>query len=291
DIRVFSTSEELAGMLADLTRRQRHTVLRMGVVQMAIMPFEEAKLLFERLGGISFCDASDLFNRVRWRKSSEELKLITATANIIDKAFERLLEAVRPGVDEGQVIGEAMKVMAQCNVEDTIILTAKGPAFCGYLARPSPYKFSPGDKYIVSIEAAGPAGYWSQMVRVIMLGPADDAYSELIRIAEEVLKVGIECLVPNKTIADVASSMMVKAKERGVEIAPWMGHGMGLDLGEGVDVIPNNRLTLTEGMVITLHPHIWFPGTEKGVTIGDTFAVTSSGPQKLSSTKLQAFLV
>jgi Xaa-Pro aminopeptidase len=44
-------------------------------------------------------------------------------------------------------------------------------------------------------------------------------------------------------------------------------------------------------MVITLHPHVQLPKGEKGITLGDTFAVTSKGAESLSSVEIEVYTV
>ena len=91
-----------------------------------------------------------------------------------------LLDILRPGIDEREVMAEINKLLTLKGVEDTLILTSKGRSFPCFIAPPGPYIFKDGDHYVFSIEISGPGGYWSQIVRPLCLGKASSQYERII---------------------------------------------------------------------------------------------------------------
>jgi Xaa-Pro aminopeptidase len=291
DIRSSQKSWGILGELISAVKNLNLEKSKIGIVNMNTMPYNDLKLLSEELSTITFCDATEFFDQVRWSKSEEELELLRETAKILDGAFLKILDILKAGVDEREVVGEVVKHLVRNGVDEMIILSAKGPSFSGHLGRPEHHRFSPGEHYIFSVEAQGPSGYWSQMVRFISFGPCDEEYRDLFLAAKEVLREGVETLLPGVRIRDVVKKMVHAAHQRGLKIGEWIGHGMGVDLGDNLDVVITNENEITEGMVITLHPHVQLPKSEKGITLGDTFAVTSKGAESLSSVEIEVYTV
>ncbi|MFC1968290.1 M24 family metallopeptidase [Chloroflexota bacterium] len=63
------------------------------------------------------------------------------------------------------------------------------------------------------------------------------------------------------------------------------GHGMGLAMAEGLDLMPNERSVLQAGYYVMVHPHVFQPKTGNAAIIGDAFLVTETGCQKLTKAK------
>ena len=175
-------------------------------------------------------------------------------------------------------------LLARKGVEDILILSAKGRSFPCFLTPPGAYVFEEGDHYVFSIEISGPSGYWSQIVRPMCLGRPAAGYQRLFEAGRLALEAGAACLVPGAHAGDVARAVADEVRKAGMETGLWCGHGMGMDLGDGVGLSEDNPLELREGAVITIHPHVMLPDREEGLLMGDTFVVRKGGGQNLSRT-------
>ncbi len=286
-IKDIRCSADTAGMIhevADKIRADRNENATIGVVGLNGAPHQDIELLKRELPGAHFADASGLLNDIRAVKSPEEIAMIKATTEIADICYELLSEILRVGKDEREVMAEVNKLLTLKGVEDTLILTSKGRSFPCFIAPPGPYTFKDGDHYVFSIEIAGPGGYWSQIVRPFCLGKPSSQYDRLFEVGKQALDAGVSSLLPGKRIGDIARIINSKARDAGFRTGVWSGHGMGMDLGDGIGIFEDSTLELKDGMVITIHPHIMSQDGKEGLLLGDTYVVHENGAQNLSRT-------
>jgi Xaa-Pro dipeptidase len=285
DIRSGGETEGLMREVAKVVKSAGLEKETIGIVNlMTSMPYYDFQLLTKELPAAVFKDSTELLYAVRAVKSPNEIEMIRETTDIADSCYERLLEIIQPGVDEREIMAEINKLLTLRGVEDTLILTAKGPSFPCFIAQPGPYIFKKGDHYVFSVELSGPNGYWSQIVRPLCLGTPADLYRRIFAVGKKALDRGAATLVPGKRVSEVVHVVSEEVHKEGLKTGIWCGHGMGIDLGDGLGLFEDNQLELKEGMVITVHPHVMSPDGKKGLLLGDTFVVRHGGGQNLSRT-------
>jgi Xaa-Pro aminopeptidase len=278
--------EDMGGMVFAVAKAIKMSKLEneaIGVVGLKnAIPFSDYQLLTRELPNARFKDATELLDKIRMIKSPEEIDMIHQTADIADRCYETVLDVLRVGKDEMEVMAEVYKVLGGRGVEDILILTAKGPYFPGFINHPGPYTFKEGDSYVFSIEIAGPSGYWTQIVRPLCLGKTTSRHERMFKAAKAALEEGISYLVPGKRIGELVRAVVGKVEKEGFRTGIWCGHGMGLDVGESPGLFPDSDVQLKEGMCITIHPHVMSIDGKEGIFLGDTFVVEKNGPKKLS---------
>jgi Xaa-Pro aminopeptidase len=278
---------DTAGMIREIVakiRQDGNENAAIGIVGLNNMPYEDYELLKKGLPQARFSEASELLNSIRAVKSDEEIEMVRETTEIADASYELLIDILRPGVDELQAIAEVNRFLTLRGVEDTLILTSKGRSFPCFIAPPGPYIFKEGDHYVFSIEIAGPGGYWSQIVRPFCLGRPSSGYEKLFDVGKRALDAGVSSLMAGAKIGDVARIISSEARNAGFKTGVWSGHGMGMDLGDGIGIFEDSTLELKEGMIITVHPHILTEDGKEGLLLGDTFVIGQNGARNLSRT-------
>jgi Xaa-Pro dipeptidase len=287
-IRDVRSSGETEGMIREVAEKIKRYGLEKGTIGivglLSSVPHYDYELLKKELPQASFTDSTELLNEIRAVKSLEEVEMIRETTDIADTCYELLLEIMRAGIDEREVMAEINKLLTLKGVEDTLILTSKGRSFPCFISPPGQYVFQDGDHYVFSIEISGPSGYWSQIVRPLCLGKPSSSYARMFEAGEKALKKGVTGLVPGKRVGDVVRIVYDEIKKAGFKSGLWCGHGMGMDLGDGLGLFENNQTELKAGMIITIHPHILSLDDKEGLLFGDTFVVGNEGGQNLSRT-------
>jgi Xaa-Pro dipeptidase len=283
-------SSEAAGMIGEVAQKVKSVCrddARVGIVGLNGIPYQDFELLKKELPRTYFTDASKLLNDIRAVKSSEEIEKIKATTEIADDCYKMLLGILHSGSDELEFMAEVNKLLTLKGVEDTLILTSKGRSFPCFIAPPGPYIFKDGDHYVFSIEISGPGGYWSQIVRPICLGAPSPVYEQLFKTGKQAIEAGVSGLLPGRQIGEIARIISSEAKNAGFKTGVWSGHGMGMDLGDGIGIFEDSTLELKDGMIITIHPHIMTRDGKEGLLLGDTYLVRENGAQNLSRTQYE----
>lgn len=285
-VRDVRSGGDTEGMIREIASRLRASGVQKGVVGitglLGSFPHYDYELLRAALPEATFVDGTPLFDRVRMAKSPEEIEKIRATTELCDRCYELVLEILRPGIDEREIMGEVHRLLAREGAEDLLILTAKGRSFPGFITPPSSYEFKNGDLYVFSVEISGPTGYWSQIVRPMSLGEPDPGYRRLFEAGKKALEVGASLLRPGGVVGDVARAVADEVRSAGFKTGLWCGHAMGIDLGDGVGLSEENPARLQDNSVITIHPHVMSLDGEQGLLIGDTFVVGEDGGRNLS---------
>jgi len=146
----------------------------------------------------------------------------------------------------------------------------------------------PGEPIIVDY-AATYEGYISDQTRIFSIGPLGDKFlraQDAVRRIQDRLAAEAR---PGMLTGELYALALKIADEAGFsatfmghpEPAPFVGHGVGLELDDWPVIAKGGREPLREGMVIALEPKIVFPG--EGVAgIENTFVVTETGLKKLN---------
>lgn len=228
-----------------------------------------------------FVDITARLTELRAPKSEYELELIRAASQIAVGSFEWGAQAHPPrghgtgdrGGRRRAFCGPAARRTVWCSS------ARKNPTRLSRAPRTS--RSGPNEVFVYSCEMAGPGGYWTQMVRPIFLerGCAPEAYEVL-----QVIPGGAGSRrgggAAGNRICDVDEAIAQVVKKRGCHAGVWSGHGMGADLGDGIDIGAPNKMELKPNMILTLHPSV--VGRSDGLLYGNTYAVTETGVQNLT---------
>ncbi|MEJ2520948.1 MAG: M24 family metallopeptidase, partial [Desulfuromonadales bacterium] len=127
------------------------------------------------------------------------------------------------------------------------------------------------------------AGYHSDETITLAIG---DVPSGLRRIYDTVLEAHDRALAavrPGLLLKDLdaVARDYISAQGYGAFFGHGLGHGVGLEVHEAPVVSPRSQQIAAEGMVLTIEPGIYVPGTG-GVRIEDMVLVTANGGRVLT---------
>lgn len=288
---------------ADETRLVEHLVLdalaaakahlgdnsatRIGVVGNDLFGRTTGELQAEA-GSLELVDLNVAFAGIRRPLAAIDAPFYELNGEIVDAVMEVVLNGLRAGVRENELYAMSQAVLSARGCEDALILI--GSQSKHNLPIPSARVLRDGDVVRFSVEPCGPGGYWAQVARTICIGQPSDEVAEVHDVVMAGLTRGLEVLRPGVAVREAALEIR-RSLEKAQSILPEVviGHGVGLNLAEAPRVTEKSTETLSEGMVLTIHPGAY--RKQFGVFIGETVRVTATGAVPITKTPLKLFTV
>ncbi|WP_322801020.1 Xaa-Pro peptidase family protein [Thermoflexus sp.] len=251
-------------------------------------------LLGEVFPNATLKGADDLLARSRAVKTSYEIERIRLANEVAALGLARLKELALPGQTEAQV-GAAIEAEIRARgagyrgarlVRASAEVSA-GPegSYRGYLLVPSTSRvIQEGDLVMVEL-ATVVDGYWSDLTRVVVAGDPNPRQREVYNLVQQAQQAAIQAMRPGvpAEAVDAAARRVLEEAGYGAYFNHITGHGVGYRYHEFIPFLaPGVQTSLEAGMVCTVEPGVYIPGFG-GIRIEDNVAVTSEGPQILST--------
>ena len=235
--------------------------------------------------GVTLCSDQGIVAGLRALKSPAEISKITASCAIAGRAFARVPEIAGAGVALSQVFRDFQRLCLEEGA-DWVPYLAGGVGRLGYDDVISPATDEPlaqGDVLMLDTGLIRD-GYFCDFDRNYVVGAPDplaaDGYACLLAACD----AGRAAARVGARAADVFHAMnAVIAQGPGVAGTDpgRLGHGLGMQLTEGLSLIPSDQTRLAAGMVITLEPGITLPGG--GYLVHeDNFVIDPQGARQIS---------
>jgi Xaa-Pro aminopeptidase len=257
------------------------------------MTLPQLRAYQELLPGAELVDGETLMQKARLIKTRDEVSLLHEASAIADAVTQAAIDAVRPGVRECEVAGEAMRVLFKLGGEFAHLAS---PFVASGERMSPPTRFATdklirdGDLVFIDIGACW-NGYFGDVGRAVICGEPSAEQTLIYTTVYEALHAGIETMYPGNTNEDVARAIRDQAAKRGLEdhfINLFIGHGIGISPNEppyiGEQTPGAEEVILEPGMVFAVEPLIWVPGVRGGggVRLEETVLVTDEGALVLS---------
>lgn len=229
--------------------------------------------------------AQPLTQYIRSRKTDEEIALIQRAHEMTLEVHRAAASILREGITTGEVVSfidQAHRMVGADNGSYfCIVLFGVATSFPHGVKDPQVLKA--GDWVLVDTGCLLD-GYNSDITRSYCFGSPTDRHREAwaaeraAQIAAfEAAEIGQPC-----EVCDAAARRVLEAAGYGPDyLLPGLphrtGHGCGLDIHEGPNLVRGEKTPLAEGMVFSNEPMLVLPG-EFGVRLEDHFYMTSDGP-------------
>ena len=244
---------------------------------------------YRKFAGEWFADAelvpsTGVIERLRRRKSPEEVARVAAAAAVADGALAEVLPRLAERPTEGEVAAELDHLMrrggASGSAFDTIVAAGENSALPH--ARPGPRRIEPGDLVVIDFGAIID-GYRSDMTRTVCVGEPRTPGGRVYEVVRESQQAGVEAVADGVSCADVDAVCreVISDAGWGEAFLHSTGHGVGLDIHEAPSLSSRSDEVLAAGEVVTVEPGIYLAG-EGGVRIEDTVVVTADGCRRLT---------
>ena len=240
--------------------------------------------------GLTVVDAQQLMLDARQIKSADEIMLLTQAAAMVDGVYTDIVEALKPGVRENEIVALASKRLYDMGSEQVEAINAVSGERCN----PHPHNFSdriirPGDQAFFDIIQSY-NGYRTCYYRTFSVGSATTSQRDAYTKAREWMDVAIQAVKPGVGTDDIAR-LWPTATDFGFadEMAAFglqFGHGLGLGLHERPIISRLNSLEhpveIQPGMVFALETYCPASDGFSAARIEEEVVVTEDGPRILT---------
>ncbi|MFC1910840.1 M24 family metallopeptidase [Chloroflexota bacterium] len=264
-----------------------------GIVNKSMFPLSFYEYLKENLPDVTFSDATDLLTAIRAVKSQEEIDLMQKTCLLQDKVMYAVMQMIRPGVCEYEILSEVKRMCTDLGSEEQLVLIGTAPRGMNARWHPEFYQnrvIRDGDNMAILIETNGLGGLWTEIARNFCMGEAPKellkAWSDIIAIQKELAKAHkpgatAKCLwdYQNKLLTDYGYPPETRLS----------CHSQGYDIVERPVVRPEEPMLLKENMVMAIHP---MPVTrEVFVDPCANYLITAAGGALMHKCAQEVFIV
>jgi len=281
-----------AGLFRGAALEVKAVLEEAGVAGMPVgLDMTELPMLFElQAAGVQVRDGQQVMLDAREIKSRDEIMLLTMAASMVDGVYQRIAEALKPGVREAEIVALATGRLYELGSDDVEAINAISGERCS----PHPHNFSdrlirPGDQAFFDVIQAF-NGYRTCYYRTFNVGRATEAQRDAYRQAREWMDAAIEMVKPGVS-SDQIARLWPRAEEFGFSsemeaFGLQFGHGLGLGLHERPVISRLHSLEhpveIREGMVFALETYCPAADGYSAARIEEEVVVTTQGAKVIT---------
>ncbi|MDA7426669.1 M24 family metallopeptidase [Thalassococcus lentus] len=252
----------------------------MGYETQLRMPLQDFHRVQDLIAPMRIDADGGLVALLRAIKSQAEVALIETACGIAGRAFDRVGEIAGRGTPLSDVFRNFQRLCLEEGA-DWVPYLAGGAGSLGYddvISPATPRPLQSGDVLMLDTGLVH-QGYFCDYDRNFVVGRPDPAVAAGYQRLREATQAGQEAARPGATAAEVYQAM-----QNICQAGPGrLGHGLGMQLTEGLSLIAEDHTVLEPGMVITLEPGVDIPGG--GILVHeDDFVIEENGARQLSPT-------
>jgi Xaa-Pro aminopeptidase len=290
-----------AGLMESAVREIKGLLEDAGVAGLPVgLDIVEPAFLFEmQRQGLTVVDCQQLMLDARQIKSVDEIMLLNQAAAMVDGVYQDIVEALKPGVRENQIVALASKRLYELGSDQVEAINS----ISGERCNPHPHNFTdriirPGDQAFFDIIHSF-NGYRTCYYRTFAVGASTPSQRDAYAKAREWMDAAIETVKAGVGTDDIARRWP-KAEEFGFanELAAFglqFGHGLGLGLHERPIISRLNSLEnpieVQSGMVFALETYCPASDGYSGARIEEEVVVTPTGAHVLTKFPSQELFV
>ena len=254
--------------------------LELGPNQRLGLAYSHLQVLLAALPDLTIVDAGPCLEKVRMRKSTAELMVLREAADMSLRAWNRVTSEFRPGATER----DFATAMGAALIQEGSEFDVAGHVTIASSRQTQEEPLSTGDTIWCDFGATL-MGYQADVARRAIIGTPTQDDLAVHDLVVTLFRRSLEAVHPGARARDVAAacdSAMRDAGLPGLTGRKRIGHGLGLNAGEGPSLGLQDDTLLEPGMVLCVEPRFFLPSGEK-VHIEDVVVVTTDGYEPISS--------
>ncbi len=249
----------------------------------------------------NFKRLAPLMKQLRQIKSETEIDLIRKACKITDKAFDKVMKTIKPGMKEYEVEAEitAEFIRNGANGHGYAPIVASGKNACMLHYTDNDDVCNDGDLVLMDIGAEY-ANYTADMSRTIPVnGKFTPRQKECYNAVLDVFKQAREMLVPGNTSDKVNKAVNKLMEKKIIDLGlltqemvdnqdpdnplylKYFMHGISHPLGLDVHDVGSKYEPFRPGMVVTCEPGLYIEEESMGIRIENDILITEEGPVDL----------
>jgi Xaa-Pro aminopeptidase len=261
----------------------KRSLKRLGLVGFSIMPLPVYFSLKRELRGVELVKADDTLTSLRANKTVNEIRLMKQAYKISEQAINAILNELKPGMTELQVIGIAQREIYQNGgeYEGHALYCFSGRGTKHAISRPTHKKIKRNEIIQLNI-GARVGGYSSSVGLPCSIGKLPVRKKRLVEFGLEAHLKTIELMRAGKPAADVVREYEEYVEKRGFKEYMLYGpcHGIGMMEVERPWMESTSDYDLKENM--TFQVDTFFQDKDFGLRWENGVRVTKTGVEKLS---------
>lgn len=264
--------------------RNTKTSINTLAIEKSYMIVERYDAINEFFGSPEILNIDEKTTAMRVIKDAAELVILREAAQLADYAIEVAAKTIKEGITEIEVMIEIELALKKRGVThmsfDTTVLT--GDHAASPHGKTGDRKLQKGDLVLFDLGVVH-KGYCSDITRTLALGEPGEEQRQVYEIVLEAELAALHAVEPGITAAqlDRISRTVIDKAGYGEYFTHRLGHGLGISVHEFPSIHGSNDMKMEAGMVFTIEPGIYVPGSV-GVRIEDDLAVTENGVEVLT---------
>jgi Xaa-Pro dipeptidase len=233
------------------------------------------------------------FDLARAVKSEAELASVRDSVRINEEGFWLFVDGFAPGRTEAEILArcEEYFVREGCGrlTMDMVLVGDSGSAEPEFRIASTERRIRDGDLLLPSLEVAGPGGHWVEVSRAVAAGEPSDDSKRMLEAYEEYFEAAPGAMRAGTSAHDVHRTVSKGFVERGYRLGHVTGHSIGMTMIEFPKIGEGVETELAENMVFSMHPHAISEDGKACLYMQETWLVTPSGGEPLSTLPMRIF--
>lgn len=257
---------------------------RSAAVEKSELSLARAEKLQHVFPATTFIDTEEILGELRLVKDESEMKRMREAAHLADAAVQIGVEAICEGKTEMEILAEIEYGMKKKGVSamafSTMVLTGDNAAQPHGI--PGNRQVQKGDFVLFDLGVVVD-GYCSDITRTVAFDHVDDEKRKIYNTVLQAQEAAVAAGKPGTRIGDLdrIAREIIQVAGYGEFFTHRIGHGLGIETHEAPSMSENNQGLLKQGMVYTIEPGIYVPGSA-GVRIEDDVYITKDGHECLT---------
>ncbi len=264
------------------------TMTKLGYSSVAIESNSVSVAMYDQLSSslnATLVKTAGEVEELRVIKDAEEIRLLRHAVDVAERVFQSIRATMTASQTELDIAFEIERLIRQlggsgCSFSPIVAAGARSA-----LPHATPTQARIGESSLVLIDwGATFGGYRSDLTRVLLTSKIPAKIAKAYDAVLAAQTAAIAEMRPGVMVShiDAIARDVIDSAGMGPRFNHGLGHGIGLEIHEGPRLGKNHDRPLEAGMVVTVGPGVYYPGTG-GIRIEDDVLITQAGAEVLSS--------